>query len=72
MGPILGVYHSLGATLFEAQFGKGSVQVESHGNVVAAIALLHGVAAGELRRRELEFRDEDYQVPITLRAVRSA
>jgi SAM-dependent methyltransferase len=58
--------------LFEAQFGKGSVHVESHGNVVAAIALLHGVAAGELRRRELEFRDEDYQVLITIRAVRSA
>ena len=38
--------------------------------MLAAIAFLHGLAASELRRKELDYRDPDYEVVITLRAVK--
>jgi SAM-dependent methyltransferase len=54
--------------LFRAAFGDGAVEVESHGNVLAATAFLHGLASCELRPRELEHRDPEYQLLITVRA----
>lgn len=45
-------------------------QVDAWGNVLAAIALLHGLSVQELRTEELDARDPDYQVVITLRATR--
>jgi SAM-dependent methyltransferase len=56
--------------LFEATFPASHVQVEAHGNVLAAIAFLHGLASQELRPRELDRIDPDYQVLITIRAVK--
>lgn len=47
-----------------------SVQIEARGNVLAAIGFLHGLAAEELRRDELEQHDPEYQVLVTVRAVR--
>ncbi len=44
--------------------------IKAHGNVLAAIAFLHGVSSGELRREELDFHDPDYEVLITARAVK--
>jgi hypothetical protein len=44
--------------------------VKSHGNVLVASALLQGLAAEELRRQELDYRDPDYELLITLRAVK--
>ena len=55
---------------FEEVFPATHVQVETHGNVLAAIAFLQGISSGELRREELDFRDPDYQVLITARAVK--
>ena len=57
--------------LFEEVFPPRDVAVEAHGNVLAAIALLHGLAAEELRREELDYRDPDYEVLITVRAARA-
>jgi len=57
--------------LFEPVFGAGNVEVTAHGNVLAATAFLHGVAAEELRPAELDHTDDDYQVLITVRAVKS-
>lgn len=51
-------------------FPEGCFSVESHGNVFAAIAFLHGVAAQELSREELAVQDSDYPVTIALRAVK--
>lgn len=56
--------------LFEENFPAGQVRVEAHGNVLAAIAFLQGIAAEELRQRELDFHDPDYEVLITVRAVK--
>lgn len=56
--------------LFETFFPADHVQVEAHGNVLAAIAFLHGLASEELRRKELDYHDPDYQLLITIRAVK--
>jgi SAM-dependent methyltransferase len=56
--------------LFEEVFPPPNVMVEAHGNVLTAIAFLHGMAAEELRQDELEYRDPDYEVLITVRAVK--
>jgi len=56
--------------LFHEFFPKQNVKIESHGNVLAAIAFLHGVASEELNRQKLDYPDPDYQVLITIRAVK--
>jgi SAM-dependent methyltransferase len=60
------------ARLFADVFSPEHVSVESYGNVLTAVALLHGLSADELRRDELARSDSDYQVVIAIRAVRSA
>ena len=56
--------------LFEAGFPPELVSVAPHGNVLASIAFLHGLAAQDLRPDELDHNDPDYQLLITVRAVR--
>jgi SAM-dependent methyltransferase len=55
-------------SLFTSEFPPELVSVESHGNVLAAIAFLHGLATRDLRREELDFNDPDYQLLIAVRA----
>jgi len=57
--------------LFEEFFCAKDVIVQAHGNVFVAVAFLHGLATEELTPEELEFHDPDYQVVITVRAVKS-
>jgi SAM-dependent methyltransferase len=57
--------------LFEAVFPTTNIQVEAYGNVLAAIAFLHGLASNELRQKELAYIDPDYELLITVRAVKS-
>ncbi len=54
--------------LFEEGFSPGDVSVESTGNVLAAMAFLHGVAAEELEQQELDYRESGYDVSIAVRA----
>jgi len=56
--------------LFEEVFLPENVEVDAYGNVLAAIAFLHGLAGEELRRRELDYHDPDYEVLVTVRAVK--
>ncbi|MBH8566028.1 glycosyltransferase [Nostoc sp. CENA67] len=56
--------------LFEEKFPKTNVQVETYGNVLAAIAFLQGLAVKDLRQKELDYQDDEYQVLITVRAVK--
>jgi SAM-dependent methyltransferase len=58
--------------LFEEVFDPADITVESYGNVLSAAAFLYGLAAQDLRPRELALRDPDYQVTIALKAVKSA
>ena len=67
-------YWSFTASSVERLFGQvfepGTLEVEAHGNVLAAVAFLHGLAAAELARDELNARDREYQVVITVRATK--
>lgn len=56
--------------LFGQVFGPERVQVETRGNVLAAIAYLHGLCTADLRPEELERHDPDYQVVITVHATK--
>jgi SAM-dependent methyltransferase len=56
--------------LFEETFPAAEIRVEANGNVLSAIALLHGLATQELCHEELAFRDPHYEVLITVRAVK--
>ncbi len=51
---------------------QGEVVVEGHGNVLAAIAFLHGLAVGDVDPHELDVRDPAYDVLITVRATKAA
>lgn len=57
--------------LFREVF-PGKVTVEAYGNVLAAIACLHGLAAEELRPAELEANDPDFEVLLAVRAAKTA
>ncbi|HMD83184.1 MAG TPA: methyltransferase domain-containing protein [Terriglobia bacterium] len=56
--------------LFEEVFPKGQVDVQAYGNVLAAVAFLHGFAVEDLRREDLEYCDPDFEVTISLRAAK--
>jgi hypothetical protein len=58
--------------LFDEEYGAENVEIEVHGNVVAACALLYGLAQEELTREELELRQDDYEVIVTIKARRPA
>jgi glycosyltransferase involved in cell wall biosynthesis len=56
--------------LFEEVFAKEQIEVQPHGNVLAATAFLNGLATEELRQEELDYDDPHYQLLITIRAVK--
>lgn len=57
--------------LFREVF-PGNVTVEAFGNVLAAVACLHGLAAEELLPEELEACDPDFEVLLAVRAIKTA
>jgi SAM-dependent methyltransferase len=56
--------------LFAEVFPDERVTIEVFGNVLAATAFLHGLAAEELSPEELDHRDPDFEVTIAVRAER--
>jgi SAM-dependent methyltransferase len=56
--------------LAEQVFQPDRVAVRAHGNVLVAAAFLHGLAAQELEESELSRVDPDYELLITLEAVK--
>jgi SAM-dependent methyltransferase len=56
--------------LFEEVFPAENVRVVTYGNVLSAIAFLHGLGAEELCQKELDHCDPDYQFLITVRIVK--
>lgn len=58
--------------LFECGFPGGEIEIETYGNVLAATAFLQGLSSRDLRPDELDYRDPDYEVLITIRAVKAA
>ncbi|MBD0365971.1 MAG: methyltransferase domain-containing protein [Bacteroidota bacterium] len=57
--------------LFGDLFGFNNVHVEANGNVLVAAAFFYGMATEELTKEELDFNDRDFEVLITVRAVKS-
>jgi SAM-dependent methyltransferase len=57
-------------TLLGEVFPPDGVTVRAYGNVLASTAFLYGLAADELHREELEHHDPDYELLISVRAVR--
>ena len=58
--------------LFEEAFPAENIRTEAHGNVLAAISFLHGLASEELSQEELDYHDPNYELLIILRAVKAA
>jgi hypothetical protein len=56
--------------LFGDVFQPENISVETYGNVLVACAFLHGLASRELKQPELDYRDPDFQLTITVRAVK--
>ena len=56
--------------IFEEIFGEGNVEVETYGNVLATTAFIQGIVAEELTKKELFYRDKNYQLTITIKAAK--
>jgi len=64
-------FTTLSATkAFEEVFGKANVKVDHFGNVLSSVAFLEGISTEELTTDELDYRDKDYQLLITIVAVK--
>jgi SAM-dependent methyltransferase len=56
--------------MFTEFWPSDCVEVRSHGNVLLAVAYLHGLTIDEVGVEDLDHDDPDYQLVITVRAVR--
>lgn len=56
--------------LFDEVFDRDKVEIIAYGNVLSAIAFLHGLATEELEKSQLDYHDPNYQVVISIRAVK--
>jgi hypothetical protein len=56
--------------LFEEVFPRDAIDVKASGNVLAAVAFLHGLAVEDLQPGALDVVDPDFEVSIALRAVK--
>jgi SAM-dependent methyltransferase len=57
--------------LFKEVFAEEDVLVTGFGNVLTATAFLQGIAFEELSQEEMEYKDRDYEVLITVRAMKT-
>lgn len=58
------------AKLFEETFPDADVTVGSYGNVLTAMCALHGIVSDEIDKKELDYLDSDFEVIVTVRAVK--
>lgn len=56
--------------LFENYFEPANVEISIHGNVFAAVCLLHGITLEDVEPLQLNVNDPDYQLLICVRAHR--
>lgn len=57
--------------LFGELFPPSNVKIDVYGNVLAALASLHGFAADELETHELDHLDPNYEILLSVRAVKA-
>lgn len=58
--------------MFSRYFGEADTKVTQYGNVLTAVAFLHGLVVAELTTEELDYVDPDYEVTIAVRARKRA
>ncbi|MGQ3685781.1 MAG: glycosyltransferase [Candidatus Loosdrechtia sp.] len=56
--------------MFIEVFPEENVSVHAFGNVFATTAFLYGLSVQELQSNELDYRDPDYELLITVRAIK--
>ena len=56
--------------LFAEAYGPENIAVQAHGNVLSAASFLYGFAAEELTEAELAHNDPDFELLMTVRAVK--
>jgi SAM-dependent methyltransferase len=56
--------------LLEECWPPDHLSIRTHGNALLAVAYLHGLTTDELRPEDLDERDDDFQLVITVRAVK--
>ncbi|MBM2817606.1 MAG: methyltransferase 11 protein [Parcubacteria group bacterium] len=54
--------------IFKEVFGEENVKVDFYGNCLSARMFLNGQSSMELTKKELDYKDNDYQVLITIKA----
>ena len=57
--------------LFEEVFPKENITVRSYGNVLTAVSFLEGLATEDLKKKELDAMDSNYELIISVRAVKA-
>jgi hypothetical protein len=57
--------------LFGDIFGAANAEVETHGNVLVAMAFLQGAALEEIPRAKLDVNDPFFPLIVTVRAVKA-
>ena len=57
--------------LLKEVFLEKNINIEVHGNVLVAASFLYGVGAGEITQEEYDYKDPDYQLVITAKAVKA-
>jgi SAM-dependent methyltransferase len=58
------------ARVFGEVFGPENVEVQTYGNVLSAVAFLHGLVQEEVTPDELEYHDPDYELVIAVKAIK--
>jgi SAM-dependent methyltransferase len=58
--------------LFAEAYGPENIEVQAHGNVLSSACFLYGFAAEELTEAELAHNDPDFELLMTVRAVKRA
>ena len=56
--------------LLKEVFLENNMHIEVHGNVLVAASFLYGVGAGEITQEEYDYKDPDYPLVITAKAVK--
>jgi hypothetical protein len=56
--------------LFGEIFQPENVEVKAYGNVLTAISFLEGLASEEIKKKDLDYQDPDYELLITVRAIK--
>lgn len=63
---------TLGAReLFETSFPAEGVRVSAWGNAISSVCFLEGIVAERLKARELDAREEDYELVVTVAATKA-